>query len=69
VNRNIERGTFPVDMQVRLLNSDTDHLDAEVTAIREELKGQSRIMVGILISVATSAMLLAINVVIIRGGI
>jgi hypothetical protein len=56
-------------MQVRLLNSDTDHLDAEVTAIREELKGQSRIMVGILISVATSAMLLAINVVIIRGGI
>ena len=62
MSRAEDRRDFDRDVRVALLESDMDKDDKEKGAIRDELKGMSRVLMGLLVAVATAAILLAANV-------
>ncbi len=78
MSRAAERAGFTLPVRVRLVEGDVDTLEegqqAMVRAIdnlREstsaEINGLKRVMVGILISVTTASILLAVNAMLLRG--
>lgn len=69
MSRAQDRADFDLSIRLRLLEQDLDQqdealdkVDGALEKMREELKGQSRILIGILVSVATAAILLAVNI-------
>jgi hypothetical protein len=58
-----ERGDFEVPVRVTLLEGDADKAENALEAFRLELRGIRNVMVGLLISVSTGAVLLAVNLV------
>ncbi len=68
MSRVTERKGFDEPTRITLLETDEDKNDEEKETIRQELRSMSRIMMGLLVSVATAAILLAINVIIQGGG-
>ncbi len=56
-----ERKEFEVPVRVTLLEGDVDRGDEALEAFRQELRGIRNVLVGLLVSVSTAAILLAIN--------
>lgn len=63
VTRASDRAGFAEDVRIRLLESDMDQKDDQYEELRNEIKGLQRVMVGMLISLATASILLALNIV------
>jgi cell division protein FtsX len=63
MTRSQQRSTFPTDMRVALLEADVDEIERGIDRLREELKGIRNVLTGILISVMTGSVLVAINIV------
>lgn len=61
------REGFDISMRLRLLENDADEMEAsvarELKGFREELDGMKKIMVGILISLATACVLMVVNLI------
>ena len=62
MSRKDDRGEFEPDVRLALLEGDADKCDEEKSSIHAELRNISRIMMGLLVSVATAAIFLAANV-------
>lgn len=58
-----ERKGFEVPVRVTLLEGDADKGDKALEAFRLELRGIRNVLVGLLVSVSTAAILLAVNLV------
>lgn len=63
MTRTQERKDFDSDVRTALLESDMDKDDREKRQIRDELKSMSKVLTGILVAVATAAIMLAVNVI------
>lgn len=59
-----ERSTFEIPVRVTLLEGDADKGEGALEAFRLELRGIRNVMVGLLISVSTGAVLLAVNLMV-----
>lgn len=71
MSRANERSALEQDMRIVLLEQDADAFDKAFMGVREELKllgdklsGLSKILVGMLISITTTSILLAINLIV-----
>ena len=62
-----ERKDFDEQVRVTLLESDADKAEKGLEAFRLELRGIRNVLVGLLLSIATAAVLLAINIMVIQG--
>ena len=62
-----ERKDFDVPVRTTLLESDADKLEEGLEGFRLELRGIRNVLVGLLISIATAAVLLAINLMVVQG--
>lgn len=71
MSRNSVRQAGPDEMRISMLEDDVDRFEAALEAglgeMRKALGENRRIMVGILVSVATAAILLAVNIAFIAG--
>ena len=61
MSRAQDREGFQQPVRLRLIETDIDSLESMLDDLRKELKSMRAVMVGILISVATAAILLALN--------
>lgn len=77
--RSQERSDFDVPVRLRLLENDADDAEAhglalqekvtaDVAAIRDEVTGVKKLLVGILVSVTTASILMAINIAVVVSG-
>lgn len=70
MNRTQTRSAFDIPVRLVLIESDMDAVEGDLKdgldGLRAEIKNLSRVLIGILISLATASVLLAINVVIQR---
>ncbi len=64
MSRVLDRATFDERTRLQLIEGDMDRFDTALEAIRDEIKGLTRVMTGILVAVATAAILLAVNIAI-----
>ena len=64
----MERREYEVPVRLSLLEHDQDTLESALKELRNELKAMRTVMVGILISIATASVLLAINIVVQAAG-
>ena len=73
--RNVERAGFDTDVRVHMLELDADRMDAafeklvqsvdhQIDEFREAAATNTKILIGILVSLATAAVLLALNLVV-----
>lgn len=62
MSRQQERVAFDTATRIALLEHDIDQFEDSMDHLRDELKAMNRILTGILISIATAAVLLAINI-------
>lgn len=78
MSRRSERANYDEKMRLDLLEADADRTDAsqenlartvhdEVGELRNQLVGLQRVLIGILVSLATSAVLLAVNIGVLGG--
>ena len=67
MSRPQERAGFDPAIRVQLLELDVDNLEAALEAIRQELRGIRNVLVGMLVSLATASILLAISLVVQQG--
>jgi len=65
ISRSEQRRDFTMETKVRLLESDADTFEATMMEIRHEMAGQTKVMIGILISLVTAALVLTVNVIVI----
>ena len=56
------RANYTELTRLSLLEDDADRTDDTFTELRDELKGMTRVLTGILVSIATAAILLAVNI-------
>lgn len=63
--RTEERRSFDQAVRVSLLEGDMDHFEDGFTAFRSELDAIRKILIGILVSVTTASLLLAVNVIVV----
>lgn len=74
-----QRQGFDEAVRLRLLEDDADDAEAhglalqrqvadDIKTIRDEVDGVKKLLVGILVSVATACILLVVNIVAITGG-
>lgn len=79
VARTTSRQGFDPSTRIALLENDADDHEAfgislqssvkdDIKAIREEVDGMKKILVGILVSVATACILLVVNIIAVSGG-
>lgn len=62
-----ERKGFDEPVRITLLESDADKAEEGLEAFRLELRGIRNVLVGLLLSIATAAVLLAINLAVVQG--
>ena len=62
------RRDFDDKTRLSLLESDMDLIEKQLSALRSGQEYQTKMLVGILISLATGAILMAVNLVLLRGG-
>lgn len=62
--RRIRRGTFDVPARMLLMEDDADENEREHAALRNEIRAVKSLLVGILISTSTAAVVGALNLVI-----
>lgn len=74
--RTQQRSDFDVPVRIRLLENDADDAEAhglalqekvaaDIASIREEVTGLKKLLVGILVSVTTASILMAINIAVV----
>ena len=68
VARNEQRKFFTEETRLALLEGDVDSIEtthhSDWVELKDEIKGLSRVMIGLLISLATASVLLALNLVV-----
>ena len=64
MTRVVDRVGQTIETRLWLVEGDLDRNDTALEEIRDELRGMTRVMTGLLVSVATAAILLAINIAI-----
>jgi len=64
MSRQEQRDRYDVTTRLSLLEQDADATDEVLKHLREDIQAQTRILMGVLIAVATSAVMLAVNVVV-----
>ncbi|MFV0496082.1 hypothetical protein [Mycobacterium sp.] len=69
VGRTEDREGFDAAVRLRLVEQDLDRHEAEFARLVAEMAGLRRVLTGILITLATSTVLLAVNVVVLRAGL
>lgn len=67
ISRTQKRAAWGADIRIAALEDDADTNDDRYDAIEKKLDGLNRVLVGILITLATASILLAINVVVLRS--
>lgn len=67
-SRAAARQAFDQETRVALLEGDIDEFELTMNALRSELGGIRRVLVGLLVSVTTACILLAINIAVVGGG-
>lgn len=68
MTRKDEREGFEIPVRVQLLETDMDKDDEEKEGIRNELRALRMVLIGILVSVTTASVLLAVNVAVSTAG-
>lgn len=74
-----QRADFDQGVRLRLLEDDADDAEAhgialqaqvatDIGAIRTEVDGMKKLLVGILVSVTTACILLVVNIITVSGG-
>ncbi len=63
-SRTAQRTGFLELTRLQLLEEDADRTDETFATLRDEIKGMTRVLTGILVSIATAAILLAVNIAI-----
>jgi len=63
VSRATDRQAFDELVRVSLLETDMDDIDAEFAKLSDAIDGMRKVLVSILVSTATAAVLLAVNLV------
>lgn len=61
-SRTDERGDFDIPIRVALVETDLDVFEAHQDRLIEEVVSVKRILIGMLVSITTASVLLAINV-------
>jgi hypothetical protein len=61
MGRNEDRREFTTDTRMSLLEGDLDRQDLRLDQFVAELKGLRQVLVGILVSLTTASILLAVN--------
>lgn len=61
MSRSGDRKEHPVDLRLVLLENDSDDFEKEIDALESRINKMLWTMVGILVSTATAAILLSIN--------
>lgn len=56
-----QRSHHEVEVRIALLEEDEDEKDRQLAGIREELKNTNRILTGLLITIASAAIIGALN--------
>lgn len=64
MSRSQERQNHPIEFRVVLLEGDADHHEEEIVVLEGRLSRMLGILVGILVSTTTAAILLALNLVV-----
>lgn len=55
-------------IRVTFVENDVDHLEGLINEMKEEMKAQTRILIGILASLVTASVVMAISVVVLGPG-
>lgn len=63
MSRATDRQAFDELVRVSLLETDMDDIDAEFAKLSDAIDGMRKVLVSILVSTATAAVLLAVNLV------
>ena len=61
MGRTADRAMFSADQRVSLAEGDLDRFDARMDQFVAEIKALRQVLVGILVSLATASVLLAVN--------
>jgi hypothetical protein len=67
-SRTHAREGFSDNVRVTLLEGDADALFRIFDGLRQEMKNANRILMGLLVSISTAAILLAINILVQSAG-
>ena len=68
MGRNTHRGNINDPLiRVGLLETDVDGIDAELALLREAMSTNTRLLTGILVSVTTASVLMALNLILARS--
>ena len=62
MSRTGDRLTYGPEVRISLLETDMDDVDKAMDRLATELKSTRTVLIGILISLATASLLLAVNV-------
>ena len=66
--RTADRDGFTAPTRIRLIETDLDHIDQRFDDLDARVDGIKNVLTGLLIAIATSAVLLAVNLVVSGGG-
>ena len=68
MGRTEDRAGFSDDVRLRLVEHDLDRIDDRIDRLVAEIAGLRRVLTGILITLATGTVMLAVNVIVLRAG-
>jgi cell division protein FtsX len=68
MNRTAGRSDFDMPVRMRLVEGDLDTLEEGQEKLVAALDGIRKVLIGVLVSVTTASVLLAVNVLVLRGG-
>ena len=63
-----DRQSFDLATRVSLLEESLDLMEDKLQVLREGQEWQTKLLVGVVISLSTGAILMALNLVLLRGG-
>ena len=68
LGRHNDRQTFDQATRISLLEHDVDLIEVMLVAIKAGQEWQTKLLVGVVISLSTGAILMALNLILLRGG-
>ena len=66
--RHTDRQGYDAATRISLLEGDLDTMEEKLRVLREGQEWQTKLLVGVVISLSTGAILMALNLVLLRGG-
>ena len=66
--RHNDRQSFDAATRLSLLENDMDLMEEMLQALRAGQEWQTKLLVGVVISLSTGAILMALNLILLRGG-